>query len=115
MGFTEKQLKDITTLMDAYISEHRPPEDIRPMLDIGWRYEDQSVYVFEIRPQWNNKSIIHTYDNAKATWVETKKQWNIYWKRANLKWYKYEPLEWVANLKRFLVEIENDPCGCFSG
>lgn len=101
--------------MDDYIANHRPPEAIRNKLDLGWRLEAQSVYLFGIRPQWDNKSIIRQHDYAKATWVETKKQWNIYWLRANGKWNRYEPLEWTANLKRFLLEVEKDPHHCFKG
>ncbi|MGI8601217.1 MAG: DUF3024 domain-containing protein [Chitinophagaceae bacterium] len=115
MAFKETQLKEITALMDAYIADHRPPEEIRKQLDIGWRYDKQSIYLFEIRPQWNDKSIINNYDFAKATWVESKKQWNVYWMRSNLKWYSYDPLPWVVNLQRFLLEIESDPYGCFRG
>jgi hypothetical protein len=115
MAFTPDQLSQITAMMDDYLVRHRPPEAIRNKLDLGWRLEKASVFLFEIRPQWDNKSIIHHYDFAKATWVETKKQWNIYWLRANGKWYRYEPLEWTANLQRFLLEVEKDPYHCFKG
>lgn len=115
MAFTGEQAAQIEKLMEAYITSHRPPEHIRPQLDLGWRHKGQSVYLFEIRPQWNDKSIIHHHDFAKATWVEAKKQWNIYWLRANGKWERYEPLEWTANLQRFLMEVEKDLYGCFKG
>ena len=115
MALTPEQVSQITTMMDDYIANHRPPEAIRNKLDLGWRLEAQSVYLFEIRPQWDNKSIIRQHDYAKATWVETKKQGNIYWLRANGKWNRYEPLEWTANLKRFLLEVEKDPHHCFKG
>jgi hypothetical protein len=115
MAFTKAQIDEITTMMDNYIATHRPPEEIRPKLDLGWRKEDQSVYLFEIRPQWDNKSVIHQYDFAKATWVGAKKQWNIYWLRANGKWELYKPLPWAGNLQRFLIEVEKDPHACFRG
>ena len=115
MAFTREQLSGITTMLDDYIATHRPPEDIRHKLDLGWRWENQSVYLFEIRPQWNDDSIIHHHDFAKATWVEAKKQWNIYWLRANGKWFRYEPLEWTGNLQRFLIEVDKDPHHCFKG
>ena len=115
MAFTEQQLSEITAMMDHYIAEHRPPEHIRPQLDIGWRRDKQSVFLFEIRPQWNDKSVTRHDDFAKATWVETKKQWNIFWMRASGRWFRYEPLEWAGNLQRFLLEVEKDPYGCFKG
>jgi hypothetical protein len=115
MAFTQEQLSQIGTMMDDYIAKHRPPENVRKDLDLGWRYEGQSVHLFEIRPQWDDKSIIHHYDFAKAIWVEAKKQWHIYWLRANGKWERYEPLEWTGNLQRFLLEVEKDPHYCFRG
>jgi hypothetical protein len=115
MAFTQEQLSQIKAMMDEYIASNRPPEDIRSELDLGWRYEKGSVYLFEIRPQWDDESIIHHFDFAKATWVETKKQWNIYWLRGNGQWERYKPLEWTGNLQRFLLEVEKDPHYCFKG
>lgn len=115
MAFTPVQLQEITTMMDQYIAEHRPPEHIRPQLDLGWRLEKQSVLLFEIRPQWNDASITRHYDYAKATWVQSQKRWTIFWLRASLKWHRYQPLEWTGNLKRFLEEVEKDPYRDFKG
>jgi len=115
MALTPQQIHDITKMMDIYIDRTRPSESIRHELDLGWRLENQSVFIFEIRPQWNNKKLIRTYDFAKATWIQNKKHWNIYWLRANLKWNRYEPLESTVNLQRFLIEVEKDPYGCFKG
>ena len=102
-------------MMDKFVEKTRPPADIRHRLDIAWRLENQSVYLFEIRPQWNNKDVCHQYDYAKATWVQTQKHWKIFWKRANLKWHTYEALESAGNLQRFLIEVEKDPYACFKG
>lgn len=115
MAFTEIQLKEITISMDSYLANARPPEHIRHQLDIGWRYENQSVYLYEIRPQWNNKSIIRQYDYAKATWIKSKQLWQIFWQRANLKWDGYDPLPFVDNLQKFINEVEDDPNHCFRG
>jgi hypothetical protein len=115
MAFTQEQLAQIEAMMENYITTNRPPADIRKELDLGWRYEKTSVYLFEIRPQWDNKAIIRHEDFAKATWVETKKLWNIKWLRANGKWERYPPLECTGNLQRFLIEVEKDPYHCFKG
>ena len=115
MALTPQQIHDVTAMMDAYIARIRPPEKIRHELDIGWRLENQFVFIFELRPQWKNKKVIITYDFAKATWIQTRKHWNIYWMRGNLKWDRYGPLESTVNLQRFLIEVEKDPYGCFQG
>jgi hypothetical protein len=115
MALTESQKLSIQQMMAAYLMEVRPPEHIRPQLDIGWRLEKQSVFLFEIRPQWNDETIIRHHDFAKATWVNTAKEWNIFWLRANGKWQTYDPLPTVVNLKRFLLEVASDPYCCFKG
>lgn len=47
------------------------PAHIRADLDIGYRISGQSVEILEIRPQWNDRSIIHQHPIAKATYVRT--------------------------------------------
>ncbi|MBA2746512.1 MAG: DUF3024 domain-containing protein [Flavisolibacter sp.] len=115
MAFNPQQLQDITTMMEEHLKSIRPEPEIRHQLDIGWRHDGQSVYLYEIRPQWNDETIIRHYDYAKATWVEKRKLWKIFWLRASLKWEAYEPLLTVGNLQRFLIEVEKDPLGAFKG
>jgi hypothetical protein len=115
MAFTKNQIEEISRMMDRYLEENRPPEDIRRQLDTGWRLQGQSVYLFEIRPQWDNKNIDHHYDFAKSTWVEAQKHWKIFRMRSNGKWYRYDALESAGNLQRFLIEVEKDPYHFFRG
>jgi hypothetical protein len=115
MALSAEQIQAITVMMNGYIEEHRPPVEIRAKLDIGWRLERQSIYIFEIRPDWQDAEIIRHFDYAKATWVQTQKHWTLFWLRASGKWNIYEPLPEVGNLQRFLIEVENDPHYCFKG
>lgn len=75
MAFSDTQSQQVSTMMNAWLETNRPPEHIRPQLDLGWRIEKQSVFVYEIRPQWNDPSIINHYDFGKATWVERAREW----------------------------------------
>lgn len=115
MSLTEIQLRSVQEMMDEHIRRVRPPEDIRHMLDMGWRLEKQSIFLFEIRPLWTDETKILHHDYAKATWVERAREWRIYWLRASGKWDRYDPLPSVGNLKRFLMEVEKDPYCCFFG
>lgn len=115
MAFSNIQLQQVSSMMNAWLETNRPPEPIRSRLDLGWRFEGQSVFIYEIRPRWNDQNIIDHYDYAKATWVERSKEWRIYWKRANQKWTQYDALPTTGNLQRLLLEIERDPYGCFKG
>ncbi len=115
MALSAEQTGSIKLMMDQFIEEQRPPEETRLKLDLGWRMEQQSVFIFEIRPDWQDNSITRHHDVAKATWVNTQKHWNIFWLRSNNQWTSYPPLPNVGNLQRFLIEVEKDPSHCFFG
>ena len=106
---------DIIEIMENYLVEVRPPEDIRSELDIGYKIEDQSVVLVEIRPIWNNPSEIREYGYAKATFIKSKNVWRTFWLPGNLKWLSYKLVPEVATLKEFLNIVDEDKMGCFKG
>ena len=101
--------------MENYLVRVRPPVHLRAELDIGYKIENQSVYIFEIRPQWNNRSIIRELPVAKATFVKAKNHWRVFWMRQNLKWYAYPPQPTVKKLEAFVRLVEEDDHHCFWG
>ena len=98
-----------------WLIENRPPEEIRPKLDIFWRFEKKSVIIFEIRPDWQNPDIIRNSDFAKVTYVKSSNKWKIYWKRSDLKWHRYKPLPVVQDFEEFLNAVSIDAFSCFKG
>ncbi|HSO86288.1 MAG TPA: DUF3024 domain-containing protein [Draconibacterium sp.] len=98
-----------------YIEAIRPPEEMRHKLDVGYSFENNEVVFFEIRPQWNDESIIHHYPFVKAKYVKSQKKWKIYWMRANEKWELYEPNPTVRNINSFIEIVEEDEHGYFRG
>src|SRR5206468_3239800 len=106
---------DIIELMENYIARTRPPEEIRNELDINYKIDNQSIILFEIRPSWPDKAQRMTHDFAKTTYNKKNGVWKVYWLRANLKWYLYEPCPTVKKLADFLQLVETDKYGCFKG
>jgi len=41
--------------------------------------------------------------------------WKLYWMMSDLKWHGYEPKPIVPTLSEALIEVKNDPHGCFFG
>ncbi|WP_276372907.1 DUF3024 domain-containing protein [Chryseolinea sp. H1M3-3] len=115
MAVDNQHVLDIIEVMEAFLERKRPPEHIRPKLDIGYKIEGQSIIVHEIRPLWNDASKIIYPEVAKATFVKAKNHWKVFWLRANLKWYPYDPQPTVKTLKEFVKIIEEDKHGCFGG
>jgi len=99
--------------VSRFIEERRPPADIRDELDLGFKIENQSLILFEIRPRWNNPKEKMECPYAKATYLKTRDVWKVYWQRADLKWHGYDPVPEVALLGDFLRLVEEDEYDCF--
>ena len=109
------QTLDVIEAMENFMARKRPPEHIRPKLDIGYKIEEQSIIVVEIRPQWDNPELIREHPVAKTTFVKAKNHWKIFWLRADLKWYTYTPIPTVNSIQEFTKLVEEDKHHCFWG
>jgi len=114
MALCEYEQALVEVEMDDFLKRKRPPEDIRPQLDIGYKLEDQSVFIFEIRPHWKTGESIHT-QVAKTIYSKLEGKWKLYWMRQDLKWYPYDPVPKVDSLGDWLKVVEKDEHGCFWG
>ena len=115
MALSEFEIKKVEKAAESFLAARRPPPEIRSKLDIGWRLEDQSLFIFEIRPVWNNPSEFKEYPFAKASFVKSKGIWKIYWLRQNLKWNSYEPTPQVKSIESVFLTVSSDEHGCFFG
>ncbi|MBK7964477.1 MAG: DUF3024 domain-containing protein [Bacteroidetes bacterium] len=115
MGFTPTEMLEIIETMEAYMVQIRPPEHIRPKLDIGYRIEKLSVIIFEICPNFENPEIFIQFDFAKTTFIRRHKTWKVYWMRSSLNWDNYPTKNPIKNLSDFVRLIEDDEHGCFKG
>lgn len=115
MAVTNLQVLDIIEVMEAFLERKRPPENIRPKLDLTYKIEGQSVIIKEVRPGWNNPSGIGEHGVAKATFIKAKNHWKVFWVRADLKWHAYDPKPTVETLKAFVELVEADAHHCFWG
>ena len=115
MAFHDLERKKIENSLNAFIERIRPAPHIRPELDFGFNISGKSVELVEIRPQWDNKSVIRRHPFAKATFVKTQGVWKIYWLRQTLKWHSYEPVPTVESIDQFLAIVKADKHACFFG
>lgn len=115
MAFHDLEHKRIENALNAFIEKIRPAPHIRSELDFGFDIFGQSIELVEIRPQWDNKSIIHRRAFAKATFVKTQGVWKVYWLRASGKWQNYEPASTASSVEDFLAIVKADAYGCFFG
>ena len=108
INFTEAQIK-------AFVETKRPPVEVRSQLDIGYTFDNNVIEILEIRPQWNDATIINKMPLAKANYIKSKEVWKIYWMGSNLKWTGYKPTPEVTTISEFLKVLEEDSHHCFWG
>jgi len=108
-------MQEVERQVGRFVESRRPPEHIRPELDIGYRITGQSFEIFEIRPRWDHPEVTHELPAAKATYVKSRKLWKLYWMRADLKWHRYDLPPRSESLRAVLKEIFEDPYCCFWG
>ena len=113
MSISEFELKRCERELEKFLAAKRPPAHIRHELDFGHRIENQSVELFEIRPEWRNPENKMELPFAKATYVKREKVWKIYWQRQDLKWHSYMPGPSVQYFEEFLSIVSEDANGCF--
>ena len=115
MALTEIELRRSEKALAQFLERRRPPEHIRDQLDIEYRMNGHSVEIFEVRPDWQDKSKKMESPVAKATFVRTRNRWRVFWMRRDLKWHGYEPNLEVHSLEAFLNVVARDEYCCFFG
>ena len=115
MALTEIELKRCEKALAQFLERRRPPAHIREQLDIGYKLVGHSVEIFEVRPDWQDKTKKMETPVAKATFVRTRNHWKVYWMRRDLKWHAYEPNSDVKSLEAFLNVVDRDEYCCFFG
>lgn len=115
MALSELEHKRCERIVRAFIERRRPAPHIRSELDLGFRIADQSVEIFEVRPQWNRPEVTREHAVAKATYVKARSVWRVFWQRRDLKWHRYDPAPEVDSLEEFLRIVGDDEYGCFWG
>ena len=114
MALTEFDHALAEVKLERYLEDARPPENIRSELDLGYRIENQSIIIFEIRPHWQTKKPMHI-DVAKTTFVNSQRIWMVYWMRQDGQWHRYEPVPEVKQLDEWIKVVEEDEHCCFWG
>jgi hypothetical protein len=115
MAFTEFERAANFKALKWFIDKRRPPEHIRSQLDIGYAVVGHTVDVFEIRPDWQDKTTTRHTPIARVKFVRTKDHWRLYWMRRDLKWHGYEPDEVHNTLMSVLKTVDTDAHCCFFG
>jgi len=116
MPFTDLEIAGHTTLIEElFWSRRRPPLHLRDKVREGQRIDGTGIELFLVRPafqrpgEWIEESI------AKVRFIRSRDVWHLFWKRADLKWHRYQPCPEADSLGAVLRTINVDANGCFFG
>ena len=73
MTLSEFDTKRCGKLVADFIERRRPPPHIRAEVDLAFRISGQSVEIFEVRPNWRDKTKLQEHSIAKATYNKRKR------------------------------------------
>ncbi len=113
MTLGEKQIHDIEAALNVFMARRRPPVEIRTQKDLRYRIEEHHLYIFEISPDKLEPKKIKEIPVAKASYIQSRKHWRVYWMGKDHKWQAYSPLPNVETINTFLEAVATDPYGCF--
>jgi hypothetical protein len=115
MTLSALEIKLCERLVAEFVRQRRPPPHLRAKVDLAFRIAGQSVEIYEIRPHFLDKDRILEHPIAKATYNKTKKNWKVFWQRADMKWHGYQPHLEAASIEEFLDVVREDSHNCFFG
>jgi len=75
-----------------------------------------AVTLWEERPAWNDPKKTTKMGVARFRYWKSRRTWQLYWMRRDLKWHPYDPDVSVAKRIAALVKVmEEDKWGAFFG
>ncbi len=116
MAFTAPEIAEHTlTLEEHFWAHRRPPLHLRDRICEGQRFAEQSIELFMVRPVLERPSEPMEDSIAKVTYIRSKGAWQLFWKRADGKWHRYQAQPEAESLAVALAIIHEDANGCFFG
>ncbi|MGT2439004.1 DUF3024 domain-containing protein [Bradyrhizobium betae] len=115
MAISEFEIRRCEKLVAEFVRKRRPPPHLRDKIDLAFRIAGQSVEIYHVRAHWRNQGETLESPVAKATYNKSRKNWKVFWQRADQKWHDYKPHPEAASIEEFLAVVQEDAHCCFFG
>ena len=116
MAFSDLEIAEhMKVLEDCFWSRRRPPLHLRDQVREGQRFTDRSIELFIVRPVYNRPGEHLEESIARIRHLARKHVWRLFWKRADGRWHRYQPLPETESLAEALRVIDEDAHCCFFG
>ena len=94
---------------------NRVPEAIRSKLTYEYRFQGNTVVLFERRPHFEDRARHRESSVAKFVYSPTVGAWSLKWADRHGRWHTYESFNDVPHFRDLLREVDADPTGIFFG
>ena len=115
MALSPSQLAECLREVGAFMKELRPPQELREKVDYRIDIVGSEIVLSSVRPHWDNTPGKSQLPIAKVKWIATRKQWRLYWQRADGKWHSYNAGSRPLTIREALAEVRRDRHCCFFG
>ncbi len=116
MAFSDTETARYAAAIEKQIwAKHRPPLHLRDQVREGQRIAGHEIELFLVRPHFSDPKQQIEESVAKTRYVKTRNVWQVFWKRADLKWHRYPPQPEVKSFEAFLKLVAEDVNCCFWG
>jgi hypothetical protein len=93
----------------AAYCDAKSPVAVRDQLQIVYRFEGNTAFVAERRPDWQDPTIIRDHDVAKFRFVVRDRLWSLYWRDRNLEWHRFEGCHASSDIATLLPIVDREP------
>ena len=108
MPISEIERRRAEASLRAYCSRRTSPE-VRNKLQIVYRFEGNTAFISERRPDWRNTSVVRDEDVAKFRFEVGKRWWVLYWRDRNLRWHRFEEYAPSTDISTLLPIVDAEP------
>lgn len=116
MAFTDAEIEQHLQVLEQHFWRHRrPPSHLREQMREGQRIQGQSIEIFFQRPAFQRPGQCVEDAVAKLRCVRARGVWQLFRKRADGRWHRYDPVPETASLAEALQIINEDAWHCFFG
>jgi hypothetical protein len=108
------QIARVSKILDAFCDARVPPE-VRDQVDVKYRFEGDTVFLFEHRPAFQRPDEWVEIPVAKFRYFVERQQWALFWSDRNSKWHRYDLIPASPSFEDLLQEVDSDPTRIFWG
>ena len=114
MPISSFEQRRVSKILALYCDKRVPPH-VRDQLELRFRFEGNSVVLYERRPSLARSGEWVEPEVAKFRFFVGRQEWVLYWQNRYLEWKRYDLIGPSRRFEDLLAEVNADPTAIFWG